>query len=87
MVDAHELSKLDKLFFSIKHWEAFLIVFILEGIIGSLIFYLGKEYLGWRMSFMDSPAPAIPLYLVTVVVYDRILKIGKEKTTYRIVSA
>lgn len=86
MVNANRLSKLDKLFFRLKHWEAFLIIFILEGIAGSIIYYLGKEYLGWKMSFVDSPAPAIPLYIVIALVYDRLLKLGKEKTAYRVVS-
>lgn len=47
-------------------------------IVGYPLHLLAQRMLGWQMSFMDSPIPAIPLYLCMGLWLDAVLTLGAQ---------
>lgn len=72
---------------ALKHWQAFLLVVCLIGVLGYPLYMLGNHLLKWEMSFADSPAPAIVLYKCYGIWFDTVLATAGKPNRIRLISA
>lgn len=71
----------------LEHWQAFLVVVSLLVLLGYPLYLVCRSVFGWMMPFIDSPAPAIVLYLCYGFWFDAVLAIGGKAMRFRTISA
>lgn len=72
---------------ALKHWQAFLVLVCLIGLVGYPLYLLCRHLFGWLMPFGDSPAPAIVLYICYGFWFDAVLAGGGKSRRIRAISA
>ncbi|MBX2982508.1 MAG: hypothetical protein KF843_07550 [Flavobacteriales bacterium] len=70
-----------------KHWQAFLILVFLIGLVGYPLYLLGCQLFSWKMPFSESPAPAIVVYICYGIWLDTVLASGGKSRSLRGMSA
>lgn len=62
----------------LKHWQIFVGMVCTLALVGYPLFLLGQRMLLWPMSFMDSPAPGVALFICLGVWLDSVLAYGEK---------
>lgn len=67
------MRKIHSLVLRLKHWQAFAVILVAMSLLGKAIYACGRGAFEWEMTFMNSPAPALALYVCLGLWFDTIL--------------